>query len=435
MRRIVLSQLNENFKSLAGRERTCLMKLRKRTALQEQSRQLFWKSRLNLLSKNFIKTRSIPKNERVKTKKKRWELFWIQTNHIIRNILWLSCSIGCLSAWSHRSFTVYCLEPLVKALNEMELPEASEEDMEPLFFPLPLTWREIKQDSYRGSDPEWQEFVKFSQQHDLAQQVRRELANIILNLAKSYSPISQNARKDMKLRRYWLDVDFPSEPPPEYIQSGIEIGDDYIALTTQPVDSMTVRRTQRALWPSTMMLCTWSFVKVVTTDFFEKIVNTIGFKTRQPPTIEQLLARHRQLMKGKNIPPENGPSLETQLHPEVTDIAEISSGSHPKQSQERSQDESEFEIEELITELRQTFSRPIAAFKKTFVKLWKEPIANPPRGSLWVSGLVEIDTSKAYMVFDVKAHWDPRTRTYDIGSLTLGLRRIQLKKQAPKEGD
>ncbi|RKF78012.1 hypothetical protein GcM1_214003 [Golovinomyces cichoracearum] len=425
MRRVVQSHIYENFKSLASRERTCLMKLRKRTALQEQSRQLFWQSRLNFLSKNFTKMRGTPKSGRAEVKKKRWEL----------SEYWLPLAYGTMISWAYRTFNHYCLEPLVDALDEVELPEESEEDTEPLFFPLPLTWREIKQDSYRGSDPEWQEFVKFSMQHDLAQQVRRELANIILNLAKNFSAISQNERKDMKLRRYWLDVDFPSEPPPEYVQSGIEIGDDYIALTTHPVDSMTVRRTQRALWPSTMMLCTWSFVKVVTTDFFKKIVNTIGFKTRQPPTIEQLLARHRQLMKGKNIPPQDGPSFETQLHPEGTDVAEITSRSHPKQSQERSQDESEFEIEELLTELRQVFSRPIAAFKRTFVKFWKEPIANPPRGCLWVSGLVEIDTSKAYVVFDVKAHWDPKTRTYDMGSVTLGLRRIQLKKQAPKEGD
>ncbi|RKF78719.1 hypothetical protein GcC1_053020 [Golovinomyces cichoracearum] len=425
MRRVVQSHLYENFKSLASRERTCLMKLRKRTALQEQSRQLFWQSRLNFLSKNFIRMRGSPKSGGAEIKKKRWEL----------GFNWLPFALGTLTHWTYRSFQHYCLQPLVDALDEVELPEESEEDTEPLFFPLPLTWREIKQDSYRGSDPEWQEFVKFSKQHDLAQQIRRELANIILNLAKNFSAISQNERKYTKLRRYWLDVDFPSEPPPEYVQSGIEIGDDYIALKTQPVDSMTVRRTQRALWPSTMMLCTWSFVKVVTVDFFEKIVNTIGFNTRQPPTVEQLLARHRQLMRGKSIPPQDGPSLETQLNPEGTDVAEITSRSHPKQSQERSQDESEFEIEELLTELRQVFSRPIAAFKKTFVKFWKEPIANPPRGCLWVSGLVEIDTSKAYVVFDVKAHWDPRTRTYDMGSITLGLRRIQLKKQAPKEGD
>lgn len=92
---------------------------------------------------------------------------------MIRGFNWLPFALGTLTHWTYRSFQHYCLQPLVDALDEVELPEEPEEDTEPLFFPLPLTWREIKQDSYRGSDPEWQEFVKFSKQHDLAQQIRR----------------------------------------------------------------------------------------------------------------------------------------------------------------------------------------------------------------------------------------------------------------------
>lgn len=57
------------------------------------------------------------------------------------------------------------LDPIDKATTEvMEgLPaEETEEVEEGLFIPFPGTVKETKRKPYRGSDPEWQEFVKFS---------------------------------------------------------------------------------------------------------------------------------------------------------------------------------------------------------------------------------------------------------------------------------
>lgn len=71
------------------------------------------------------------------------------------------------------TYNYFVLEPLEQAIDDTELPELSEEDMQPIFIPFPLTTREIRQPLYRGSDPEWQEFIKFSKQDDLVQQVRR----------------------------------------------------------------------------------------------------------------------------------------------------------------------------------------------------------------------------------------------------------------------
>ena len=51
-------------------------------------------------------------------------------------------------------------------------PEALQEEVEPFFIPFPGTTKEIKPKPYRGSDPEWQEFVKFSKDQDLGKRVR-----------------------------------------------------------------------------------------------------------------------------------------------------------------------------------------------------------------------------------------------------------------------
>ncbi|RKF62803.1 hypothetical protein OnM2_030042 [Erysiphe neolycopersici] len=388
-----------------------------------QLRQIFRMSRINLIGERQNEAKSLATIQKVVFMKKRGILF--------KDFL-IPLGFAFIFSWT---YNVFVLGPLEQAVDDPDLAELEDEiQQQPLFFPLPLTWKEIKQASYRGSDPEWQEFIKLSKQQDVIQQIRRDLANIILNAVKGHPLIILRVGNKMKVRRYWLDVDFPLEPPPEYTQSGIEIGNDYIAWTSQPVESGTVRKFQRILWPSSMTISTWNFTKAVIADYLEKIANMIGFKTAAPPTLEQILTRHRQFMKGGKISPHDGSSLEQQLYPEGVDVSPAPSIKQPKQNQENSQEEYENIVEEIMPVLRRHFSGPLLAFKKSFAKSWKDATPNPPRGCVCVSGLVEIETTKAYLIFDVMAHWNPQTKLFDIESLAAGLRRIQLKKQAPKDG-
>lgn len=63
------------------------------------------------------------------------------------------------------------LAPLEKAAEELE-DEEDEEDHS-IFLPFPLTIKEIKPLPYKGTDPEWIEFVKFSKSQELNRSVRR----------------------------------------------------------------------------------------------------------------------------------------------------------------------------------------------------------------------------------------------------------------------
>lgn len=58
------------------------------------------------------------------------------------------------------------LEEEVKNMPEEELEEGG------LFIPFPGTTKQLKPNPYRGSDPEWQEFIKFSKDQGLAKSVR-----------------------------------------------------------------------------------------------------------------------------------------------------------------------------------------------------------------------------------------------------------------------
>jgi hypothetical protein len=80
------------------------------------------------------------------------------------------------------SFNIYAkmvLDPLARTLDDMDesglpdLPEDDEEEEDESFFiPFPGTTKQLEPKPYRGTDPEWQEYIKFSKDQELAKRVR-----------------------------------------------------------------------------------------------------------------------------------------------------------------------------------------------------------------------------------------------------------------------
>jgi hypothetical protein len=106
--------------------------------------------------------------------------------------------------------------PLVKYAVEDLPDEEEEEDFTPFFIPLVGTTKQLKPVPYRGTDPEWKEFIKFSKDQKQAQNVRDELAAFVQGVASKHPILTVRCGKEMKLRRYWLDVDFQHTAPPEF---------------------------------------------------------------------------------------------------------------------------------------------------------------------------------------------------------------------------
>lgn len=71
-------------------------------------------------------------------------------------------------------------------------------------------------------------------------------------------------------------------------------------------------------------------------------------------------------------------------------------------------------------------------FKRTLAKTWKAAPTDPERGTFLVSGLIEVEGSKAVCVLDVRAAYHPRESRWS--AVVVGVRRLQLKKQHPKGG-
>jgi hypothetical protein len=65
-------------------------------------------------------------------------------------------------------------EAAIEALKDMDksVQKEIEEDDRPLFVPFPGTTKQVTPRPYRGSDPEWQEYIKFSKNQALGKRVR-----------------------------------------------------------------------------------------------------------------------------------------------------------------------------------------------------------------------------------------------------------------------
>jgi hypothetical protein len=354
-----------------------------------------------------------------------------------------------------------------EALENMPEDELDEDDTKPLFIPFPGTTKQLQPQPYRGSDPEWQEFIRFSKDQAQAKRVRgeifpRQYLRQLLNGGRWVGRICEDSRREtsglddalwegdeVKKILAWCGLS-PACPtrirsigvghsllrPDEYSWQlwSIEITDDYIAWAQVPVDSLTVFRIRQAMWPSALVKSFWSFTKVMVVDDVKRIAGMLGISQTPPPPLEQILARHQQLIKGP-APTKDGPPARPQAVGDATKA--ITGAAAPEKSAMTGKGSEEMESSpgtRTAMAFHAHFFRAIMAFKTKLSQTWRPAPNYPPRGSILVSGFVELDSPKAWLVFDVKAAWDPKTREYDARSMHLQLRRMQLKKQGPAGG-
>ncbi|KAL9029617.1 MAG: hypothetical protein Q9196_002159 [Gyalolechia fulgens] len=95
--------------------------------------------------------------------------------------------------------------------------ETSEGDT--IFIPLGFAYK-LPQRFYKGTDPEWQSFVQLSQNDKLCAFLRNQLTGMVGQLVGSMPVFQRIVGENSKPRRFWLDIDFPDGPPPEYERKG-----------------------------------------------------------------------------------------------------------------------------------------------------------------------------------------------------------------------
>lgn len=72
----------------------------------------------------------------------------------------------------YTTFVALVLSPLDKLELDEETSKEMDEQGASIFIPFPGTIKQVQPPPYRGSDPEWQEYVKFSKDLALGKRVR-----------------------------------------------------------------------------------------------------------------------------------------------------------------------------------------------------------------------------------------------------------------------
>lgn len=73
----------------------------------------------------------------------------------------------------------------------------------------------------------------------------------------------------------------------------------------------------------------------------------------------------------------------------------------------------------------------MTAFRNTLAQTWKPAQAFPPKGSILVGGMVELESPLAFIVLDISTAWDPKTKSFEQRCMNLKVRRISPKTQRP----
>ncbi|KAH7256405.1 hypothetical protein BKA59DRAFT_72115 [Fusarium tricinctum] len=303
---------------------------------------------------------------------------------------------------------------------EKEEAEADHDPDEPLLFlPFPFTTKEVKQPPYRGSDPEWQTFVKVSQDKKLLQDIKFGLANEIKRGVEKNPAFNKLLGGEVAVRKFWLDIIFPPAPPPMHYVSGIMIDEDGVFWGDRPIDSIAASFLAKALYPKALAMGCWTFVSYLTKQVAQDIAKSVGLSEPDPPesgwqhvpvsglpgTMPQPIPRTATQHDAKT-------RLPTPLPPVFNDILGAAFGPEAK------------------LDPRLQAASLAGAF--AFLRHWKPTRSLPSRGCIRVDGIVELKGKTAVMAVLVAGYYDPKTRQYV--AVQTRLKHLMQLKQRPAPG-
>jgi hypothetical protein len=309
--------------------------------------------------------------------------------------------------------------------------EDDEEETGLIFFPTGLS-RPKRKEFYRGSDPEWQEFVRIAPDRTRLDRVRGELISMVRGLAMNNPTyVRRLGNINPNAGSIWIEVRFPDGPPVEYERPGYELTDELnFRKTTRPVDEIHHRRLNSVLAPTATATSLYMDVKRRADMSWREFKKYLGWK-ETAPTAQRILTQMPAPPSSPNSPAPTTASTTSTPPP----AASSSGDSQTKDSRSTSPSPSKGITERFGASLPDPTVVPtmdLAYFRAMFRKNNKQTNISPPRGTFMVGGLIEIIGERAKMTLDVAAFYDPKTARYVM--LKARVRSITDYKQSPKGG-
>ncbi|KIW07930.1 uncharacterized protein PV09_01837 [Verruconis gallopava] len=317
---------------------------------------------------------------------------------------------------------------------DVQTEEGEEEVEEGLF--IPFGWpKKQPRTYYRASDPEWKEFMKFSKQVERHKEVQRRLVSAIRSeIAGLPGTKRLLGAVDVSKGRYWLEIVFPDGPPQDYEVHGIEITDEFVAWSVKTVSQKEYARLCRTMIPTATIKASWASIKYQFDIQANKVREYLGLQPKIDPEVALIKASLRERPNTKHFGSGNN-SPKTPANPLSKGFPPQPITSPSGQNAEASNSESsEPSIPRLPSIVPRGENKPVtlALFLHNLRKNRGPTPIEPPRGSVVVTGLIEVIGTNGRVTLDVSAAFDPRSDEYVLWSWRP--RRIQPKAQRPKGG-
>ncbi|KAI0169969.1 hypothetical protein GGR52DRAFT_552387 [Hypoxylon sp. FL1284] len=366
---------------------------------------------------------------------------------------------GCVYYACYRVYMAAVFRPWAESDETTTAAEEAEEDEWPGYaIPLPFTTRMVDSPPYKGTDPEWQTYIKLNKNKELLLNVRADLAELVRKTATMSSSLVRRCGPEMKVGKYWLDIQYPFRPPPGFVRKDLYIEGYNISIVDERVDTVTAIWTSRALFPSVLTMSIWSFSATLMKQNALNLAKLFGYDQSSSPTppLQQAIERVQQQIKKPTAKPNSqGPGSLPPASAQASDGSSTGSTStvekrpaestpDPESSSappssgvipivpdaESSKPKSVRDLP-VIKHTKEHTSDAWGAFKGKFAQMWRPIRGVPPRGAIYLSGLVEIETPRAIVTIDCYAWWDPKTKTFDAKTASFRVRTLRMRNQSP----
>jgi hypothetical protein len=329
----------------------------------------------------------------------------------------------------------------VQVVDDDDDDEKEEEAETILFLPTGFSRAKPRQ-FYKGSDPEWQEFVRIAPDRQRIERIRGELVGMIRDIAmKSPQYVLRLGKINPAAGTSWIEFKFPDGPPLEFERPGIEITDELtMRKSARPVNEVSHHRLTNILFPSAVANSLYADSKT-------KLGRTwVDFKVYMG--WEQPKKNRTQLQQMIASLPPNHPPFSPQptasTTPSPASPTPPTSGALPPSASPSvpaeeptpptGEDSAYYDRFGLSLPKPAALTLDLSTFRHTFSKEHRKNVMKmqPPRGTFMVSGLVEIIGERARMTLDVAAAYDPKLGKFVM--LQAKLRTLTPYRQDPRGG-
>ncbi|KAK4890572.1 hypothetical protein LTR27_010734 [Elasticomyces elasticus] len=334
---------------------------------------------------------------------------------------------------------------------------------------VPFTWpKPLPRTFYKGSDPEWKEFIKVAQNKPRHKDLQSELVRLVFSGSIKHPTVSAALGPNPKVGKYWLDISFPDAPPPEYVRTGVEVGEGYVAWSKQKVSQENRFRWARVVWPEAAARSLWVGGKTLFNVEFRRAKQALGWEARDPNSVEEKYRMAVQMMEKREMakqqqrqsprggrtaqvgeggaPPRNdgGGAMDGEgagalvTTPPGTAAAPSPTDPHPSLTPPSSPsppppDPNAKWWQIPTPPIPEAIPIALHVATATLSKSWmpQKPL-EPPRGSFVVQGLVEVKGERGRVMFDVQSAYDPKENKYV--AVQASVRGVKRWRQSPRGG-